>query len=204
MRYLLCLIFAGMFMATSAMAYTNSYTPRQYSGVYTGVMAGMNITKAKSGQRSPVFRKTESLSDNDSGLNANLALGFKFGGLRLAGEFAINTKADLNDYQFENKMYSAQAYYEFPMSRRVMPFFNVGIGHYSGTIKADPGISSDISGMAWNIGGGLTFALNRRMSLDLGYRYTDMGEKNFKDSEDLDVSFEGIQHLVYLGWRYVF
>jgi opacity protein-like surface antigen len=58
--------------------------------------------------------------------------------------------------------------------------------------------------MAWNVGGGLTFALNRRMSLDLGYRYTDMGEKNFKDSEDLDVSFEGVQHLIYLGWRYVF
>lgn len=200
MRYLLCLIFAGILSVGSVAL---AYMPRQLSGIYAGVLAGGTMTEGKSGPRSPVF-KNESTSDKDAGLSAGLSLGFKMGNLRLAGEFAINTKADLSDYQFENMMYSAQLYYELPVSRRVMPFFNVGIGHYSGTIKADPGISSDISGMAWNVGGGLTFALNRRVSLDLGYRYTDMGEKNFKDSEDLDVSFEGVQHLIYLGWRYVF
>lgn len=200
MRYLLSFVFMGVLSFTSVVY---AYTPRQFSGFYVGAMAGMNITEGKSGPRSPVF-KNEPTSDKDSGLNADIALGAKFGGLRLAAEFAFNTKADLSDYQFENKMYSAQLYYELPMSRSVMPFVNLGLGHYSGTIKADPGISSDISGMAWNVGGGLSFALNRRMSLDLGYRYVDLGDKKFKDSEKQNVSFEGIQHMIYLGWRYVF
>ncbi|MBE6446686.1 MAG: porin family protein [Alphaproteobacteria bacterium] len=202
MRYLLSFVFMGA-LSVASMAQAYSYMPRQLSGLYVGVMAGANMIEGKSGPRSPVF-KNEATTADDTGLNAGLALGFKVGDFRLAGEVGINTKADLADYQFESMMYSAQLYYEIPVTRRIMPYFNVGIGHYSGTIKADPGISSDISGMAWNVGGGLTFALNRRVSLDLGYRYTDMGDKTFKDSEDEDVSFESTQHLIYLGWRYVF
>ena len=200
MRYLSGVVFSTVLLFSSL---AQAYTPRQYSGFYMGVMAGMNTTEGKSGPRSPVF-KNEATSDKDQGLNADLALGVKLGNLRLAAELALNTKADLSDYQFENKILSAQGYYEFPMSRRVMPFVNLGVGYYSGKIKADPGISSSISGMAWNAGGGLTFFLNRRNSLDFGYRYTDLGDKSFKDSEDKNVPFEGTQHLFYLGWRYVF
>ena len=200
MRYLSGVVFSvALLFSTMAQA----YTPRQYSGFYMGVMAGVNMTEAKAGPRSPVF-KTKPTSDEDTGLNADLALGMKFGDLRLAAEVAINTKADLADYQFESKIVSLQGYYELPISRRVIPFLNGGIGHYSGKIKADPGISSSVSGMAWNAGAGLTFVLNRRVSMDLGYRYIDLGDKSFKDSEDKDVSFDGTQHMIYLGWRYVF
>ncbi len=89
----------------------------------------------------------------------------------------------------------ANVYLDFVNSSPVTPFLTAGIGMAEVTLFD----YYDDTVFAYQVGAGLTFAINPHMSIDLKYRYFA--------TEDLD--FEGIEaefasHNVYCGFRFTF
>ena len=163
------------------------------NGIYLGLTAGGSIMRAK------VNKKME----QDTSFVSTLAFGVRAGSIRLATEIMMNTKADYDKpdgkVSYEANAISLQGYYDVPVSSMIRPFFNVGIGYYGSDIKGEPDISESSNKMMWNVGGGFTLAISRATSLDLGYRYLDVGD--FKTQTG---TVKTAHHFVYIGWRYVF
>ena len=165
------------------------------NGLYMGLSAGGSMMRAK----------IKGEMERDTAFVATLALGGRFRSVRIAGEIMMNTKADYENVSYEANGYSLQAYYDVPLRSIVRPFFNVGLGMYSSKIKGKPDIDDDKDNkIMWNVGGGLSFAVSRATSLDLGYRYVRFGKENYLDGNKKKVEIENESHQVYVGWRYVF
>jgi len=150
------------------------------NGLYMGLTAGGSIMRSK------VNKKML----HDTTFVSTLALGGRFGAVRLAGEIMMNTKADYDKpdgkVSYEANGVSFQGYYDVPLRSMFRPFFNAGIGYYGSDIKGDPDVSEKTNKMMWNVGGGFTLAVSRATSLDLGYRYTDLGTARVKGDDQYD------------------
>ena len=168
------------------------------SGMYMGITAGGSMMRSKIKKK--MYRDTTFVS--------TLALGGRFGALRLAGELMMNTKADYDapsgKVSYEANSLSFQGYYDVPLRSMFRPFFNLGIGCYGSDIKGEPDVSQSSNKAAWNVGGGFTLAISPATSLDLGYRYIRFGKEEYKDGNKNKVSIETEAHQVYAGYRYVF
>ena len=168
------------------------------NGLYMGLTAGGSIMRSK------INNKME----HDTTFVSTLALGGRFGSVRLAGEIMMNTKADYDKadgkLSYEANAISFQGYYDVPLRSMIRPFFNVGIGCYGSDIKGEPDVSDSDKKMMWNVGAGLTFSVSRATSLDLGYRYVRFGKEKYKDGNGNAVPIETEAHQIYAGYRYVF
>ena len=168
------------------------------SGLYVGLTGGASIMRAK------INKKMQ----HDTSFVSTLALGGRFGAVRVAAEFMMNTKADLKgnneNISYEANGISLQTYYDVPLRSMIRPFFNLGIGHYGADIKGDPDISESHKKMMWNVGGGFTLAVSRATSLDIGYRYVRFGKEQYKDGNGNKVPIETEAHQIYGGYRFVF
>ena len=188
--FLLALIWGGMvsFSAEAALR----------SGLYVGLTAGGSIMRSK------INKKME----HDTTFVSTLALGGRFGSVRLAGEIMMNTKADYDKpdgkLSYQANALSIQGYYDVPLRSMIRPFFNVGVGYYGSDIKGEPDVDESDNKMAWNVGAGFTFAVSRATSLDLGYRYVRFGKEKYKDGNGNKIPIETEAHQIYAGYRYVF
>ena len=133
--------------------------------------------------------------------------------------FKVKTPVDLK-YNVETSVYSVMfnLYYDIDTGTKFTPYVGGGIGYAhvkSKTSLPEIGISKNSSdnNLAWQIGAGVSYALNDNISFDAGYRYTDYG--NVKDSYTMNVppfvgSFDAsskasvTSHEVMLGVRYTF
>lgn len=168
------------------------------SGMYIGLTAGGSIMRSK------IKKKMQ----HDTTFVSTLALGGRFGSVRLAGEIMMNTKADYRganeDISYEANGISLQFYHDIPLRSMIRPFFNLGIGYYGSDIKGEPDVNDSSNKMMWNVGGGFTLAVSRATSLDLGYRYVRFGKEKYKDGNGIKVPIETEAHQIYAGYRYVF
>ena len=168
------------------------------NGLYMGLTAGGSIMRSK------INKKME----HDTTFVSTLALGGRFGAVRLAGEIMMNTKADYDKpdgkISYEANALSFQGYYDVPVRSMFRPFFNAGIGYYGSDIKGEPDVSEKTNKMMWNVGGGFTLAVSRATSLDLGYRYVRFAKEKYKDGNGNKVPIETEAHQIYAGYRYVF
>ena len=168
------------------------------NGVYVGLTGGGSIMRSKINKK--MKHKTDFVS--------TLALGGRFGAVRLAGEIMMNTKVDYKGnnekISYEANALSFQTYYDVPVRSMFRPFFNLGIGYYGSDIKGQPNVSESNKKMMWNVGGGFTLAISRATSLDLGYRYARFGKEKYKDGNGNKIPMETEAHQIYGGYRYVF
>lgn len=86
------------------------------------------------------------------------------------------------------------------------PYITAGIGYGWSFIDEDNS-NMDANALAWQVGAGISYALNDAFSLDLGYRYLDSGTLSF----DIPIYIYTItleenvaSHQIYLGARYAF
>src|SRR3546814_12390061 len=63
---------------------------------------------------------------------------------------------------------------------------------------------SDDTGFAWQLGGGLGFLVNDRMTVSLDYRYAGTSDPEYKTSDGGKLESEYQSHNVGLGLRYAF
>ena len=168
------------------------------SGLYVGLTGGASIMRAK------INKKMQ----HDSSFVSTLALGGRFGAVRVAAEFMMNTKADFKGnnekISYEANGVSLQTYYDIPLRSMIRPFFNLGIGMYGSDIKGEPDVSESSNKMMWNVGAGFTLAVSRATSLDLGYRYVRFAKDKYKDGNGKNIPIETEAHQIYGGYRYVF
>lgn len=133
--------------------------------------------------------------------------------------FKVKTPVDLK-YNVETSVYSAMVnmYYDIDTGTKFTPYVGAGIGYARVESKVslpEVGASkkSSDNNLAWQIGAGVSYALNDNISFDAGYRYTDYG--NVKDSYKMNVppfvgSFDAsskssvTSHEFLLGARYSF
>ena len=169
-----------------------------HSGVYVGMTAGGSIMRSK------INKKME----HDSSFVSTLALGGRFGSMRAAIEMMMNTKADFKGanekISYEANGLSGQIYYDVPVRSMFRPFFNAGIGMYGSDIKGEPDVSVSNDKFMWNVGGGISLAINRSTNVDLGYRYVRFSKENYTDGNGNEIPLETEAHQVYAGFRYVF
>jgi len=92
------------------------------------------------------------------------------------------------------KIYSVllNGYYDLNIHKVIKPYLIVGMGYsHNNSSSAIPTTDGDIddelpgtkkNNFVWNIGIGTKFILNDRFSLDVSYRYIDLGKTTTKDS----------------------
>jgi len=106
----------------------------------------------------------------------------------------------------------ANVYYDFMKGAALSPFISAGVGiaftetrvSYQDNIGTPPlSIKDDTTDLAWTIGLGCNYSINDNWSLDLGYRFLDVGKAEVKE-DALKVSADTYFHETTLGIRYTF
>jgi outer membrane autotransporter protein len=117
------------------------------------------------------------------------------------------------------------SYFDFVNSSKFTPYVNLGLGvarHKTSADFYDDIMSSkSINNFAWSIGAGVAYNINDSLALDLGYKYSNLGDIKVKtnayyeyydDIDDYDVEsekssnfkFENRSHDLTVGLRYTF
>ena len=133
-----------------------------------------------------------------------LALGLRIRHFRIEAEYVFSTKAKHDNYEQETEMVSGQLYWDIPFKAPIRPFANVGVGRHNTKAKERKSenrnaYNEKYHGWAWNVGGGLTWAVSNAVNIDLGYRYFDIGSLRTQNG-----TIKTQHHFVYISWRYVF
>ena len=153
--------------------------------------------------------------ESDSGLAFGVAIGQGFSGnLRLEAELAYQ-KNDLDkasvsglgsaviDGDTSNTALLLNGYYDFKNESAFTPFISAGIGmakvEVSNIVLPGVGLatsSDDDTVFAYQIGAGLGYAINEKVSLDVKYRYFATSDPEFELT-----SAEYSSHNIYAGIR---
>ena len=163
----------------------------------------------------------------DPGINIGGTGGFDFGYLRLEGEIShkyseIDSITDQNaNFRFRKPdgnlgvtAFMANAFFDLHNETRVTPYLGGGIGfaslHLSDTRGNDAAgrlllyEEDDDTVFAYQVGAGVEIAINRRFSLDVGYRYFGTETATFDNDFDRSSSMKFESHNVAAGFRVTF
>ena len=127
------------------------------------------------------------------------------------GGFSIPT-----GYNIESKIQTIMlnVYYDLDTGTRFTPYVNAGVGYAN--IREKAGVSNQYASetakdhednFAWNVGAGVSYAINYNVSAELGYRYTDYGSVKYSDVQGGYASSaerDYDSHEIMLGLRYTF
>lgn len=160
------------------------------------------------------------LTENRLGgsLAAGVAAQLNSGALRTELEFIHN--ADIKDRytmdgwettsKLRTQAYMLNFYYDFDTDSKFTPYVGAGVGYAK--VKANlinNNINTSDNNLAWQLGAGISYAMNDNLSIDAGYRYMDYGDlsetsswgrQGFLVKSSLDTS----ANEVYVGLRYSF
>lgn len=114
--------------------------------------------------------------------------------IRTELEYGYNGKVKLSEtidkeyYGSDTKSQSlmVNAYFDFNTDTAFTPYVGAGIGYarLKNTLSyEDNSISKSSNNFAWNVGAGVSYAVNRDVDIDLSYRFADYG--------DVKYSYEG-------------
>jgi opacity protein-like surface antigen len=179
--------------------------------------------------------------EDDSVFGDKVAIGFETllvkGKARTEFEIGFRNKAkigsaakdhpkEISNVQFEIVTYMLNAYYDFTTVKKFTPYvgFGFGIANIDTKINYDSALvqgqwikgNTEVNNFAYNFGTGVNYALNDALSIDFGYRYTNLGNmeghalynefvssNNFKKSYVISHSKISSQEIL-LGARYNF
>ena len=167
-------------------------------GIYWGLRGGMSI------QKDDDKRNNDGEIENESGnyfVSANAGVRL----LRLRGELEYTYRPDSTDVKsliFGDDNINAQnimanLYYNVVELPFVNLYVNAGIGNtkFSGSSMLDTN-----NNFTWSAGFGANLSLLNIANLDVGYRFMDMGDIDFKDGRTLSKD----AHDIYVGVRFGF
>ena len=155
------------------------------------------------------FEETDKLKFGDEVLGGSFAYGIKNGALRT--EIELNLKDDAKEgYEggtstMENNSVMLNAYYDINTGTRLTPYIGggVGVAYNKAGIKSESEFSKSKTNFAWQLGGGLSYALTANVDIDAGYRYSDTGNVKMRDGDSV-IKYESESHEFLLGIRYTF
>lgn len=161
----------------------------------------------------------------DPGINIGGTGGFDYGFVRLEGELSYKhgEMSTITD-QTSGQRYSnadgnlgvfammGNAFFDLHNPSPITPYVGGGIGlavmHLSDTFVAEYGPpiyrDGDDSVFAYQAGAGLEIALNRVLSLDLGYRYFATARARFDSNSDIAADLKFKSHNAAIGLRVKF
>lgn len=204
-----------------------------HAGPYVSGFIGVSVPR-DSNVTTDDFNSSTTYRDQielDPGINIGGTGGYDFGYLRLEGEISykyseINSITDQRDnYRFRNPdgnlgvaAFMANAFFDLHNESRVTPYLGGGIGfaslHLSDTRGTDtrggafsrPRLydEGDDTVFAYQAGAGVEIALNRRFSLDVGYRYFGTDTATFNKNSIWVNSLKFESHNAAVGFRVTF
>ena len=158
----------------------------------------------------------EKYHDEIWGLNAAFGLSTKVkgGDVRAEFEYVRNGRfeqtleapgnAGVALATLKTQSYMLNAYYDFDAGLGFTPYIGGGIGYTHLKASMAGLLSEDKTKFTWQLGAGVAYALCDHLSVDLGYRYTDMGKIKIAYKDGATYSVEPTSHEVLLGLRYTF
>lgn len=195
-------------------------------GPYVTGFLGITVPRSTDSSTTDFFNNTTSDEriEFDPGIYVGGAGGYDFGFMRLEGELSYK-QADIKSItdnagggQFRNidgslgaLAFMANAFFDIHNDTPVTPYLGGGIGFASlymtdtfatsGTSRLHMYPQDNDTVFAYQVGAGLGIALNRRYSLDLGYRYfnTDRASFNGDLLTTSGIRFES--HNAMVGFR---
>lgn len=164
-------VLAAATMATAASAQT-SY----YDDMYVRVDAGYSIG----------MKRTENAANFDAGVGFRLNDYFK---TDLTAQWRPWGKQEFKDHHVKvgkGDMWTlgamANVYGSYPVYDKFSLYATGGVGYSYNKVDNFSGYKGEgKSNFAWNVGAGVEYALTPCVSLDLGYRYTDLGDARAKN-----------------------
>jgi opacity protein-like surface antigen len=165
---------------------------------------------------------------SDDALGGAIAAGYRFGnGWRAEGEYTFRRDAEftsgsttfptsLNHDRIHARRVMLNAYRDFALGNGFSLYATAGIGVasvQSGGWQGNPArqfASNTQNNLAYAIGAGVSYAPSEQWNVDLGYRYTDMGQAqsgfntftNARGLQDEQMKANIIVNEVYLGIRF--
>ena len=155
--------------------------------------------------------------ESDSGLALGVAVGYRLANnIRIEGEVAYQKndfdKVSALGVDFDltgdvsNLAFLLNSYYDFANESAFTPFISVGIGFANVEVNdmnvpglGTPEYSDDDTVFAYQVGAGVGYAVNDKVSLDVKYRYFATSDLEF-DTTEVEYS----SHNVYAGIRVAF
>jgi opacity protein-like surface antigen len=196
-------------------------------GPYVSGFLGVNVLQNTDVSGSVGSTAINDRVEFDPGINVGGTGGFDFGYFRLEGELSYKhaeisaVNDNISGERFSSTRGSlgvfaamANGFFDLHNDSPVTPYFGGGIGFATLHLNDSSGISNagggrqtlyfddDDTVFAYQAGGGLEIALNRRLSLDLGYRYFATDTANFTNGQDLGLRYRS--HSGTVGVRFKF
>jgi opacity protein-like surface antigen len=189
---------AALLMSGAAFADTNEASKQDAAASDAGYYATARVVGAFDNAvnmelTSPRVTNRVGGPDMQSRATGAVALGYQFGnGWRAEGEYTFKRSgnfvsywapfdANANEFHVSSQRLMLNGYRDFDLGHGFSVFGSLGLG--VAIVSADgwqtnPGrqfASRTQTNLAWAGGAGVSYAINKRFAVDLGYRYVDMG-----------------------------
>lgn len=198
------LLLAGTAVAFSA-TFAQAADIRPYAGLKIGA-ASQKIHFILDGDKTNI-KKTKVFGSIEAGASFGTTFGTFRTGLEYTYRDKMTKKYEGGEIKGQAQSLFLQAYYELPVTFFIKPYLNAGLGYSRLMLEAQPvGEAKEKehkNKFGWNAGVGLAMNVSKAFSIDLGYRYADLGK--FVDNDDGskdEAKFKN--HEFYLGARYKF
>ncbi len=119
----------------------------------------------------------------------------------------VGFQGDKGKVELDSQSIFLNAYYDIDTGTKFTPYIGGGIGYAKNEVSLSSSglnISKDDTNFAWQLGAGVAYAVNDNVSVDFGYRYTDMDEIDVVIPSGSTSTVETDSHELYLGARYTF
>lgn len=224
---------AGLFALASAPAMAQDQTKQGHKqGYYASLKLLRGDLEAKSMATSarPGIGAFVAGDNKDRFTNGSLAGGYQFGnGWRVEGEYTASKKAEFtsgstrfptsfNHHKVDAQRIMFNGYRDFVLGNHFSVYGTLGLGvarvesdGWQGVRTREYARNTD-SNLAYSAGVGVGYAINESLSLDVGYRYVDMGKiesgfntfDNARGLQDEQMRARLVSNEVLLGIRYTF
>ncbi|MFL4555243.1 outer membrane protein [Yersinia kristensenii] len=222
-------IITGLLLATSNVVSANSIEQEGYYGSIKVLRTFQDAKNMDTSSR-PGIGSFVSGQDNDNFYNGSIAAGYQFGnGWRTEGEYVAKKKSTYTSgstrfpTSFNHQYINAErlmlnGYRDIALSHGFALYGTLGIGIAkisSDGWQGNPArqyASSTQNNLTYTIGTGVSYSPVESLILDLGYRYTDMGDvqsgfnqfANARALQDEQMKAYLVSSEFLLGIRYIF
>lgn len=186
-------------------------------GLYAGGSLGLAMAN-DSDFTDPTLPGFTITTEFEPGWGLSGAVGYDFNNFRVEGEiayqkndvdevsalgFSVDASGDMTALAF-----LINGYFDFVTNSPVTPYISAGIGFAKIEINdfnisgsGLPSESDDDTVFAYQIGAGIGFAVNPKVTIDLKYRYFATEDPEF---DEFGVETEASSHIIYVGARFYF